>query len=457
MRLPVIAIVGRPNVGKSSLFNALVGRRTSITEPTAGVTRDRVTALVTLGDAYAELVDTGGHGVVDRDDLSAQVEQQIRYAIDDATLILFVVDAREGLTPLDRDTAELLRRRADSVVLVANKVDEPHMTGQLAEFIRLGYGEPIAASAVSGVGRREILEHIAEGLQETGRAPPPHPVMKFAIVGKRNAGKSTFVNSIVGQPRVIVSEVPGTTRDSIDVRVEKDGRTLLVIDTAGLRKKSKLADDIEFFAYSRTLDSIRRADVVLFLIDSTEPVGQVEKRLGGLIADAHKPCVLVINKWDLAKDRADTQTYGEYLDKVMPLLDYAPVSFTSAISSRNVSATMDLATALFKQCGTRVGTGPLNQALQRAVSERTPSAKHGRKAPRFYYATQVATHPPTIVVFVNSSSLVGREHERFLINRLRESLPFPEIPIRLIFRTRRGKAGAVREGAAAKRGPEQRG
>lgn len=443
MALPIVAIVGRPNVGKSSLFNALVGRRASITEPTAGVTRDRVTSICEIDESFFEIIDTGGHGVVDRDDLSEQVEEQIRFAIASADLILFVVDSREGVTPLDRDTAELLRRKADLVMLVANKVDEPHMDSQLSEYAALGFGEPLAVSAVSGLGRRELKERIRSRLSGIVASAPPDPVMKVAIVGKRNAGKSTFVNALVGEPRVIVSEVPGTTRDSIDVRVEKDGRTLLVIDTAGVRKKNKLADDIEFYAYSRTLESIRRADVVLFLIDSTEPVGQVDKRLAGLIINEFKPCIFVVNKWDLAKGGASTDDFGKYLAKMMPHLDYAPVSFTSAIDGRNVLATLDAATQLFKQSRTRVGTGQLNQALQTAMSQRTPSSKRGRKAPKFYYATQIATQPPTIVVFVNSSQLVGREYERFLLNRFRENLPFEEIPIRLFFRSRRARAAAA--------------
>lgn len=460
MPLPVIAIVGRPNVGKSSLFNALIGRRTSITEPTAGVTRDRVGAIFEIDDRYVELIDTGGHGVVDRDDLGQQVEEQIRFAIDQAAIIVFLVDAREGLTPLDRDTADLLRRKADIVLLAANKVDEPHMIAQLGELTRLGYGEPIAVSAMSGLGRRELLERISERLQSIADDPQTEPVMKVALVGKRNAGKSTFVNALAGQPRVIVSEVPGTTRDSIDVRIEKDGRAIVVVDTAGVRKKNKLADDIEFFAYSRTLDSIRQADVVLMLIDSTEPVGQVDKRLAAIVAGEFKPCVLVVNKWDLAKGQASTQDYGDYLEKVLPLVDYAPVSFTSANSSRNVAATIDLATELFKQSRTRIGTGPLNQALQKALAEATPSTKRGKRAPRFYYATQISAQPPTIVVFVNSTQAVAPDHQRFLLNRFRESLPFAEIPIRLIFRARRGSLSAngrpsVRR-KSAKRAPAKR-
>jgi GTP-binding protein len=442
MALPVVAIVGRPNVGKSSLFNVIARRRTAIVEPTAGVTRDRVSTVCDIDDMYFELVDTGGHGVVDRDDLGEHVERQIQYAIDQAHLILFVVDAREGLTPLDRDTAELLRHqdRVERVRLVANKVDAPHMESSLGEFARLGFGEAVAVSAISCMGRSALEEVIKEAAQDVADEVPAEPVMKIALVGRRNVGKSSFINALAGEDRVIVSEIPGTTRDSIDVRFEKDGRVLVAIDTAGLRKKSKIADDIEFYAYSRATRSVRRADVALFMIDSTVPVGQVDKRLGQLIASEHKPCVLVVNKWDLAKGQASSDDYGEYLAKVMPEVDYAPVAFTSAVTGRNLDSTIDLATELFKQSQTRVATGLLNQALQQALAAHTPGTKRGRRRPKFFYATQVSTQPPTIVVFVNGPNLVTTGYERFLLNRFREMLPFSEIPIRLVFRARRGRS-----------------
>jgi GTP-binding protein len=442
MPLPVIAIVGRPNVGKSSLFNAVARRRASIVEPTAGVTRDRVAAVCDIDEVYFELMDTGGHGVVDRDDLGEHVERQIGYAVDQAYLILFVVDARDGLTPLDRSTAELLRRHTDRVRLVANKVDASHLADQIGEFVKLGFGEPLPVSAVTGYGREELFELIRDAAAQAAGEVPADPVIKIALVGKRNAGKSAFINALAGEERVIVSETPGTTRDSIDVRFEKEGRTLLAIDTAGVRKKGKLADDIEFYALTRATRSIHRADVVLFLIDATVPVGQVDKRLAKLIAEAYKPCILVVNKWDLAKGRASSEDYGEYLTKVLPGLAFAPVAFTSVITGRNVYSTIDVAAGLFKQSRLRVGTGRLNQVVREALAAFEPRPKRGRRAVRVYYATQVATEPPTVVVFINSPSLLTKSYERFLLNRLREGLPFEEIPIRLIFRARR--EGAAR-------------
>jgi len=436
MGMPVVAIVGRPNVGKSSLFNAIARRRISIVDPTAGVTRDRVSAVCEIDDRYFELVDTGGVGIVDRDDLSEHVERQIHYAVSQASLILFVVDAREGLTALDRRTADLLTRERDRVRLIANKVDEPHMIAYVGEFVKLGFCEPVCVSTISGLGRRDLRNLILEALPQADGDTPDEPVMRFALVGRRNTGKSTFVNALAGQERVIVSEVPGTTRDSIDVRFEKDGRTLIAIDTAGVRKKSRIADDVEYYGYSRVLQSIRRADVVLFLVDSTVDIGQVDKKLAQLIVAERRACVIVINKWDLAKNRAGVDAYGDYLAKTMPMLDFAPLAFTSATQSRNINSTVDLACALFKQARVRVGTARLNQVLQQAIVANAPKPKRGSKAPKLLYATQVSVAPPTIVVFVNRPTLITQGFQRFLINRFRENLPFDEVPIRLLFRAR---------------------
>ncbi|MFQ5592276.1 MAG: GTPase, partial [Phycisphaerae bacterium] len=246
-------------------------------------------------------------------------------------------------------------------------------------------------------------------------------------------------NALAGEERVIVSETPGTTRDSIDVRFVKDNRTLVAVDTAGVRKKSRIADDVEYYAYVRATQAIKRADVVLCLIDATVPVGHVDKRLTKLIAVEHKPCVLVVNKWDQAKGRASSDDYGEYLSKTLPEVDYAPVAFTSAIDGRNVDPTIDLATELFKQSCLRVSTGRLNQVLNHAIAAYAPVRRRGRKTPKLYFVTQVAANPPTLVVFVNSAALVSISYQRFLLNRFRESLPFGEIPIRLLFRSRHGR------------------
>lgn len=438
MALPVVAIVGRPNVGKSSLLNSLAGRLISIVDPTAGVTRDRISVICEVDDVYFELVDTGGYGIEDSDQLTEHVERQILYAIDQASLVLFVVDVRAGLAPLDREVARLLHKHELNVILLANKADADSHEHLASDFFPLGFDEPICISAKHGRGRADLTERIVDSVRPAAGDEPAEPVMKLAIVGRRNVGKSTFVNALAGQDRVIVSEVPGTTRDAVDVRFEIDGRNFVAIDTAGVRKKSKMtANDIEFYSYTRAVRSIRRADVVLFLIDAAEPVSQVDKKLGSFIVENDKPVVLVINKWDLAKGKATSQDYGEYMDKVMPGLSYAPMAFSTAAKAKNVQATIDVAQALFNQARTRVGTGRLNDALKRALDVRGPSPKRGVKTPKIYYATQVSVAPPTIVMFVNDPSLIRNDYRRFLLNRLRESLPFEEIPIRLLFRSHR--------------------
>ena len=438
MPLPIVAIVGRPNVGKSSLLNGLVGRRISIVDPTAGVTRDRVQVLCEHDDVYFELVDTGGYGIVDRDDLSEQVEQQIRFAVDQAAMVLFMVDARDGLMPLDQAMARWLRKHDRPVLLLANKVDDPSTRVDLGDFDRLGFGSPRPISALHGLGRAEVKDQIVEQIRPLSpNEAPANPVMHLAIVGRRNVGKSSFINALAGQERVIVSEVAGTTRDAIDVRFERDGHTYVAIDTAGIRKKSKISDDVEYYSLHRAELSIRRADVVLFMIDATAAVSHVDKRLGSYIAGQHKPCIIVINKWDLAKDQANTEQYGDYLLKIMPGLDYAPVAFSTATQAKNIQSVIDLGASLFKQAQLRVSTGRLNAAIEAIMSENIPSPKHGTGQLKLYYATQVTTCPPTLVMFVNRPGRVTPNFERFLINRFRELLPFEEVPIRLVFRSRR--------------------
>lgn len=435
MALPVVAIVGRPNVGKSSLLNALAGRRISIVDSTAGVTRDRVSALVELDGKFFELVDTGGFGIEDHDNLTKHVESQIKHAISQAQLVLFVIDVREGVTPLDVMVAQLLRPRNVPVLLVANKADSAKQEQTASEFCQLGFGEPLCVSALHGRNRGELVEQVLHHLEGLDTQKPSDILMTIACVGRRNVGKSTFINSLAGEERVIVSEIPGTTRDSVDVRFEMDGKSFIAIDTAGLRKKGKMTNDnIEFFSYTRSTQSIRRAEIVLFFIDATEPVGQVDKKLARYIVDQFKPCIIVVNKWDLVKDQADSASYRTYLDRVLPGLSYAPISFITASEGKNVRSLIHLARELHKQVNANVRTTELNNAIQAITQDRTPSAKRGSGLPRMYYGTQVATQPPTLLLFVNNPDAFDDNYQRYLLNRLRQLLPFSEVPVRLLFR-----------------------
>ncbi|MCJ7544791.1 MAG: ribosome biogenesis GTPase Der [Phycisphaerae bacterium] len=440
MGLPVVAIVGRPNVGKSSLLNCLVGRRIAIVDPTAGVTRDRVSAPLAVGEGYVELVDTGGMGIADSGPVGDQVQQQIDYALASAAVILFVVDAREGLTGLDSAAARRLRKQDKPVVLAANKVDHESLAMQIGEFEALGFGGALAVSAKHARGTRDLLDAVAAALGPAlAEAPRPTAVMKLAVVGKRNTGKSTFINTLAGEPRVIVSQTPGTTRDSIDVTIELDGRSFVLIDTAGVRKRKSLSGDIEFYSLHRALRSMRRADVVALTIYASVKLSQVDKDLAGQIAAQFKPVVLVVNKWDLARDRADAADYAEYLAKVFPELSYAPISLTSATEGLNVRQTIAFAEELFRQSRTRVPTPRLNQVIKEIVALRGPSHKAGTKPPRILYASQVAVAPPTIVCFVNDVRSFDAGYQRFLVNQLRQRLPTAEVPIRLLFRHRGSK------------------
>ena len=439
MALPVVAIIGRPNVGKSSLLNALAGQRISIVEPTAGVTRDRVSTLIGKDDRYFELVDTGGYGIVDSDRLESHVEQQIHQAMESADLVLFMVDIRDGLVPLDKTIAQLLRKNNLDVIGVANKADTARMFPAAGEFSKLGFGDFLCISAKNNLNKAVLLDIVFDKLAGwSAEHGPEEPAMKIAIVGKRNAGKSTIVNAMVGAERVIVSETPGTTRDAVDVRFEKDGKTIVAIDTAGVRKKSKIADSIEFYSYVRATKSVQRADVVLLMIDATVPVSQVDKKLARFIAGEYKSCIIVVNKWDLAKDTAATEDYEDYLTKLLPGLKYAPLAFTTATEAKNIQSVLDLAAELFKQATTWIPTAKLNKAFETIKQEKITAARRGKTGwPKIYYATQIAVNPVTILMFVNRPELFEENYRRFIVNRLRTMLPIEEVPIRLLARKHR--------------------
>ncbi len=436
MAVPLVAIVGRPNVGKSSLFNALAGRRIAIVEASAGVTRDRISALIKIGDRFVELVDTGGMGGQDADNLTAQVERQIEAAIDQAQVILFVVDARAGLMPLDEQVAGRLRYVTKPIICVANKCDTEKLDPQAAEFYKLGRGKLVCVSAQQKRGKQELLDLISERLPEAEAITPNLDVaMKLAIVGRRNSGKSTFINSLAQSERMIVSEVPGTTRDSVDVRFERDGKVFVAIDTAGVRRQRSIGSDVEFYSLARAERSIRRADVVLLFLDPRVRISMVDKQLADYVLAEHKPAVFVVNKWDLMAPMP-TEKFGNYVRGTFRTLDFVPIAFITAKSGKNVRALLNLAQNLYKQASTRVSTGDLNRVLRQALAQQAPPMRQNRR-PKIFYATQVATNPPTLVLFTNGPELFDNTYQRYLLKTFRDQLPFAEVPIKLYLRHRR--------------------
>jgi len=475
-------------------MNMLARAKVSIVDPTPGVTRDRVSAIVQLeppdgkGEMRSiEFVDTGGFGAYhaegeryddvgnDLKTLTVDIEAQIAAAIGDADLVLFAVDSQAGVTAQDLEIARLLRegklatggrgeeakkRKDDAqkniapakrppIRVIATKVDGPKWESHAMELAGLGFGEPLICSAKNSYFRRELVDELYAIVPETEKphsqalSPDGAPELRLAIVGKRNAGKSTLVNTLAGGPRVIVSEIPGTTRDAVDVRFELDGRSLIAIDTAGLRKKKAFAGAVEWYAYDRLKLSIDRADVVMMLIDATTKISQVDEQVAMLAQKAFKPVVMVVNKWDIAEGQigprgkaVGTGDYEDYLRKELKGLFFAPISFMSGQTGLNVAATIDLARELHNQSNTRVTTGQLNRIIRPVVERQGPPSKLGYRAKVFFVA-QTSTCPPTIVMIVNRPDLFTPNYQRFLVNRLREALPFGEVPIRLVVRERR--------------------
>jgi GTPase len=444
MALPKVVIVGRPNVGKSSLFNWIAGRRIAIVDDVSGVTRDRVSTLASIGDGpearFFELIDTGGVGIVDRDDLSDEVEHQIEIAMNDASVILFVVDVRDGRMPLDEEVASRLRYLTTPVILVINKADTEEFEQRDDDYYKFGRGKPVYVSTHQNRNKNQLLKMIGERLPDTDTFKPADEVMKIAVVGRPNTGKSTFINTLAHSERMIVSERPGTTRDSVDVRFELDGLPFLAIDTAGVKRKAKIRDNLEFYSIHRAERSIRRADVTFLFIDPTQGISKLDKQLADYIAKQYKPCIFVINKWDLiatdpsADMRGSMTKLANGVQFAFRNMAYMPLAFITAKTGKNVKALLNLAQSMYKQANKRVGTSALNKILREAVEAHPPSSRE--RTPRIYYATQVGVAPPTVVLFVNSPPLFDATYQRYLLNVFREKLPYGDIPIKLYLRAR---------------------
>ena len=439
-RLPRVAIVGRPNVGKSSLLNAFAGRRVAIVDRFPGVTRDRVAVEITDFDRTFELVDTGGVGIVDRDDLSDEIDAQIQVAVSCADAILFVTDVRAGVSPHDATVADRLRPLSIPVVLVVNKVDDPSLEPGAYEFNKLGMGEPYPVSAEQRRGLHDLLDALLEKLPAAEALPEPE--LRIALLGRRNAGKSTFLNALAEEERVIVSEVPGTTRDAVDVRMSIRGKTVVVIDTAGIRRRKQVSGSVEFYSQARTLEAIRRCDVAFLMLDATVEIARLDKQLAEMIVDAHKPCVLIINKWDivLAEGSATPKDFEKYVADHLPGLFFAPIVCASALEGMNRHGAVTVAFSLQKQSNVRVGTGALNRAVARLLSA-SPPRRTGLHQPKIYFATQVQVAPPTFVFFVNHPKAFPPDYRRYIGNKLREQFGFSEVPVHLVFRLRESQYG----------------
>jgi GTPase len=438
MAIPRVAIVGRPNVGKSSLFNWLDGRRLAIVDDTPGVTRDRLTTLIEYRSTHFELIDTGGMGHIDADNLTDAVELQIEAAIDEADVILFVVDNRSGLTAMDEEVGLRLRRVDKPIVLVANKSDHPDQDINANEFLKLGRGFLVRISTLQNRNRDELLDLILQ------RLPPPNdtdqelaePAMKVAIVGRRNTGKSTFVNTLAKAKRMIVSEVAGTTRDSVDVRFELDQQTFIAIDTPGLRRNRSIRTDVDWYGLHRAQRSIRRADVTFLFLDCTERLSKVDKQLAHYISDQYKPCIFVVNKWDKLAGQMPTERWVRYLRENFPKMAYCPIAFITGLTGKNVKTLLNHGQMLFKQAKTRISTPQLNRLIRAAMEKHEPPL-YQLKRPKIYYASQLGTEPPTIVAICNSPQGFSGPYQRFLLGFLRDHLPFGEIPIKFYLQPRR--------------------
>ena len=436
MGVPQVAIVGRPNVGKSSLLNWLAGIRIAIVDDRPGVTRDRLTYLMNHDERFFELIDTGGMGHIDADKLTEHIESQITQAIDSAALILFVVDSREGVLPLDEEVAKRLRFLQTPILCLANKTDAESFDGAAETFFRLGHGRPTKISTKQNRNRSVLLNKIVEMLPpESDDEQTDEPEMKVAIVGRRNVGKSTFVNTLSDAERMIVSEVPGTTRDSIDVRFELDGKSFVAIDTPGIRRPQGRKDDLDFYGAHRAERSIRRADVVLLFLDATQRVSKVDKQLCEYISEQHKPCIFVVNKWDQLVGTMPTDKWVAYLHDTFRTMRYAPIAFITGQTGKNVKALLNHTQMLFKQSLMRESTGKLNRMLTSAVRNNPPPIYKNRR-PKIYYATQVATAPPTIVLFCSQPAALDKPYQRYLLGKFRDELEFAEVPIKLYLRRR---------------------
>jgi GTP-binding protein len=444
VRLPTIAVVGRPNVGKSTLFNRLVGNRKAIVRDTPGVTRDRIRGTCRFGGWRAAVIDTGGLDPTAGESLTAQVRQQVLAAIAEADLLLFVVDAREGITALDDEVARLLRRVPKPVLLVANKVDTAGREQELADVHRLGMGSVFAVSAEHGRGVSELLEAISAllpGPRETAEEDET-PAVRVAVVGRPNVGKSSLVNAIAGEERVVVHAQPGTTRDAVDTQVTVNGRSYVLVDTAGLRRKGRTVEALDKLAAVMARRSLERSDLALVTLDAGEGVTTQDARIAGYAETAGRAVVLVVNKWDLVESADRAPDLVRALRERLPFLSYAPVVFTSAQLGTGLDQLFQTIDHVAAEYAKEIPTAELNRVLTAAFARRPPGGVRG-KTLRLFYATQIGTRPPTFLLFVNDPGALHFSYERYLVNALRDAFGFAGCALRLRLRRRRPSRARV--------------
>lgn len=440
MSKPIVAVVGRPNVGKSTLFNALAGQPISIVKDTPGVTRDRIYADVTWLDKSFTMIDTGGIEPESKDIILSQMREQAQIAIETADVIIFLTDVRQGLLDSDAKVADMLRRSRKPVVLVVNKVDNfDKLMPDVYEFYNLGIGDPIPVSAVSKLGIGDMLDEVIKHFPENSGDDEEDERPKIAIVGKPNVGKSSIINKLIGKNRVIVSDVAGTTRDAVDTAVTYDGREYVFIDTAGLRRKSKIKEDLERYSIIRTVSAVERADIVIVVIDANEGVTEQDAKIAGIAHERGKGIIVAVNKWD-AIEKNDKTIY-EFTNKIkdtLSFIPYAEILFISAVTGQRLNKIYELIDAIIESQNMRVPTGVLNEILTEAVAMQQPPSDKGKRL-RIYYMTQVAVKPPTFVMFVNDKELTHFSYTRYIENKIREAFGFRGTAIRFINRERKEK------------------
>ncbi len=440
MSKPIVAIVGRPNVGKSTLFNALAGEMISIVKDTPGVTRDRIYAEVTWLDRNFTLIDTGGIEPDSKDIILSQMREQAQIAIDTADVIIFLTDVRQGLVDSDSKVADMLRRSKKPVVLAVNKVDSfQKFMGDVYEFYNLGIGDPVPVSASSRLGIGDLLDEVVKYFPEHSGEEEEDERPRIAIVGKPNVGKSSIINKLQGNNRVIVSDIAGTTRDAIDTPVKYNGKEYVFIDTAGLRRKNKIKEDLERYSIIRTVTAVERADVVLLVIDATEGVTEQDAKIAGIAHERGKGIIIVVNKWD-AIEKND-KTMKEYEKKVRDVLSYMPyaeIMYVSAATGQRLNKVYDMIDMVIENQTLRIATGVLNEIMMEAVAMQQPPSDKGKRL-KLYYITQVSVKPPTFVIFVNDKELMHFSYTRYLENKIREAFGFRGTSLKFFIRERKDK------------------